>query len=98
MSCLPFSSDYNGLKMEVTNKAWRYLELLLSSFFSICLVSVHLVHPYSSIDKIAARKKWRFTISVRSDFHITDCQSIAEHAFACRVLMSFSVDEMLLLR
>ena len=34
--------------------------------FSIRLVSVHVVHPYSSIDTTAASKKLRFTLSVRS--------------------------------
>ena len=57
-----------------------------SCFFSIRSVSVHVVHPYSSIDTTAAWKKLRFILSVRSDFHMTDCLSIAVHAFAGRVL------------
>ena len=57
------------------------------------LVSVHVVHPYSSIDTTAAWKKLRFILSVRSDFHMTDRLSISVHAFVCRVLMSVSVDE-----
>ena len=51
-----------------------------------------------SIDTVAAWKKLRFMISVNSDFHMTDRQSIALHAFASRVSMSFSVDETLLSR
>ena len=41
-------------------------------FFSSRFVSVHVVHPYSSIDVTAAWKKLRFILSVRSDFHIVD--------------------------
>ena len=33
---------------------------MASSFFSIRLLSVHVVHPYSSIDKTAAWKKMRY--------------------------------------
>ena len=40
-------------------------------------------------------KKLRFILSVTSDFHMTDSLSIAVHAFASRMLMSFSVDETL---
>ena len=64
--------------------------------FSSRLVSVHVVHPYSSVDTIAAWKKLRFILSVRSDFHMTDRLLVAVHAFVSRVLMSVSVDETLL--
>ena len=43
---------------------------LPSSFFYSRLVSVQVVHPYSIIDMIAACKKLRFILSVRSDFHM----------------------------
>ena len=43
-------------------------------------------------------KKLRFILSERSDLYITDSLLIAVHAFASRVFMSFSVDEMLLRR
>ena len=56
------------------------------------LVSVHVVHLYSSIDTIAAWKKLRFILSVRSDLHMTDRLLVAVHAFVSRVLMSFLVD------
>ena len=56
--------------------------------FSSLLVSVHVVHPYSSIDMIAAWKKLCFILSARSDFHMTDRLSIAVHAFVSRVSMS----------
>ena len=63
--------------------------------FSIHLVSVHIVHPYCSIDMTAAWKKLCFISSVRFDFHMTDSLSIVIHAFASRMLMSVSVDETL---
>ena len=69
---------------------------LCNSLFSIRLLSVLVVHPYSSIDTTVAWKKLRFILSVRSDFHMTDSLSIAVHAFACRVLISVLVDETLL--
>ena len=68
------------------------------SFFSIRFVSVYVVHPYSSIDKTAAWKKFRFNLSDRSDLHIIDSLSIAVHTFARRILTSLSVDETLLPR
>ena len=71
---------------------------LPSSYFTIHLVSVHVVHPYSSIDTITAWKKLCFILSVRSHFHMTDSLSKAVHAFASHVLMSVSVDETLLPR
>ena len=80
------------------NIAWSILIWLPSSFFSIRLFSVPVVHPYSSIDTTATWKKLRFILSISSDFHITDSQSIAAHAFASRVSMSISVDETLLPR
>ena len=77
---------------------FNILELLPSSFYSIRLLSVHVVLPYSSIDTTAAGKKLSFILSVRSDFHLTDSLLIAVHAFASRVLMPISVDEILLPR
>ena len=82
----------------------RTCSILLAAFFCNCrqtfspLVSVRVVHLYSSIDTNAAWKKLRFILSVRSDFHITDSSSIVVNAFANRVLMSFLVDETLLPR
>ena len=64
--------------------------MLPSSFFSIRLVSVQVVHPENSVDMTAAWKKLRFTLSVRSDFHMTESLLIAVHAFASRVLMPAS--------
>ena len=69
-----------------------------SSLFSVRLVSIQVVHPYCSMGTTAAGKKLRFSLSDRSDFHMTDSLSIAVHAFASHVLKSFSVDETLLPR
>ena len=54
--------------------AARTCSILLATFFSSPLVSVQVVHPYSSIDTTAAWKKLRFISSVRSDFHT--CRSL----------------------
>ena len=78
---------------DLFNIARNILVQLPSSFFSSRFVSVQVVHPYSSIDTTAAWKKLRFILSVRSDFHMIDCLSIAVHAFVSRMSMSFSVDE-----
>ena len=60
-----------------------------SSFFFIRLVNVYLGYLYTF---------WKcFILLDRSDFHMTENLSIAVHAFASHVLISFSVDEMLLL-
>ena len=70
----------------------------MSSFFSIRFVSIHVVHPYSSTDTTADWKKLCFILSVMSNFYMTDSLSIAVHAFASRVSMSVSFDQMLLPR
>ena len=59
------------------------------------LVSIHVVHTYSSNDMIVALKKLRFILSVRSDFCMTDSLLIAVHAFVSHMSMSVSVDETL---
>ena len=95
----PYSCCFVGCCLQdLSNIARSILVYLPSSFFSICLVSVHVMHPYSIINMTASWKKLLFIISVRSDFHMTDRVSIAVHAIACRVFMSVSVDETLLSR
>ena len=49
------------------------------------------MHPYNSTDTTAAWKNLRFILSDRSNFYMTDNQSITLHAFASHMLMSFSV-------
>ena len=68
------------------------------TFFSLRLVSVYIVHLYRSIGTVAAWKKLRFSLSIKSDFHMADSLSIVVLGFASRMLMSFSVDETLLPR
>ena len=80
------------------NIACSILVQFPSSFFSIRLASVYVVHPYNRIDMTAAWKKFCFILLHKSDFHMIDNQSIAVHAFASHILMSFSEDEMLLPR
>ena len=69
-----------------------------SSFFSMYFVSVHVVHPYSSVDTAKAGKKYSFILLGRSDFHTIDNLSIPFHDFARCMLKSLSVDKMLLAR
>ena len=70
----------------------------LFSIFFIRLVSIHIVHLYSRMDMSAAWKKLHFILSDNSDFPMIDNLSIAVHTFTSHILMSFSVDEMLLPR
>ena len=65
----PHSCCFVGCFLQdLFNIARSILALLPSSFFPIRLVSVHVVHPYNSIDTPAAWKKQRFILSVSSDF------------------------------
>ena len=83
---------------DLFNIASSILVKLPSSFFSIRLVNVHVVHPYNSIYTTATWEKQCFILSLRSEFVMTDSLSIAVYAFASYVLMLFSIDEILLLR
>ena len=85
-------------RQDLCNIARSILVYLPSSFFSSRLVSVQVMHSYSSIDTTAAWKKLPFILSVRSDFHMIDRLSIAVHTFVSRVSMSSSVDDTLLPR
>ena len=93
----PYSWCFVGCCFQdLFNIAGSILVQLLSSFFSICLVGIKVVHPYSSMDMTAAWKKLRCILSDRFDFHMTNSLSIAVHAFASCILLTFSVDETLL--
>ena len=95
----PYSCCFVGCCLQdLFSIACSILVYLPSSFFSIRSDSVYVVHPYSAIDSTAALKKLCFILSVRSDFHMTDILSMAVHAFAKRVLMSVSVNEIMLPR
>ena len=56
--------------LDLFSIADHILVQLPSSFFSIRLVRVHVVHLYSNIDTTATWKKLRFILPVRSDFHV----------------------------
>ena len=76
-------------RQDLFNIARSILVKLPSSFFSSRLVSVQVVHPYSSIDTTAAWKKLSFILSVRSDFHMIYCLSRAAHGFVSCVDVFF---------
>ena len=95
----PYSFCFVGCCFQdLFNMAHSILMHFPSSLFSIFLVSIRVVHPYSKIDTTDAWKKLRFNLSDRIDFHMIDNLSIAVHSFASRILMSLSVDETLLPR
>ena len=69
-----------------------------SNVFFKHFVRVHVVPPYSRTDTTVARKKLCFILSDRFDFHMINNISITVHVFTSHILMTFSVDEMLLPR
>ena len=71
---------------------------LPSSLFSRHFVRVQVVQPYSNTDTTTAWQDCQFSLSVRSDFHMTDNLFVDSHAFLIRALISLSVDEILLPR
>ena len=64
----------------------------------MCFISVHVVPPYICIDTATALKKYRFILSERLDFDKIDNLSSAVHTFLMHMLISISVDEILLPR
>ena len=64
----------------------------------MCFISVHVVHPYISMDTVTAWKKSCFILLNRSNFHMINDLSIAFHTFARHMMTLISVDEMLLPR
>ena len=80
------------------NIAHRILVQFLSSFFYVCLYSVHVVHPYSSIDNTTAWKKSCFILLDTSDSHIIDSLLIVVHTFDRHILTSLPEDWTLLLK
>ena len=66
----------------------------LSNFFSIHLVSVHVLHPYISMDTTADEKNCILFYQI----DLTNSLLIADHGFTHHILISFSVDETLLPR
>ena len=54
----PYSSSFEGYCFQDLFKIGRSLFVHLpSSFFSLCFLSVHVVHPFSSKDTTATWKK-----------------------------------------
>ena len=49
-----------------------------------------MVHLYSRTDMAVARKKLRFILLDKFDFHMINNQSIAVHAFASRITMTLT--------
>ena len=82
---------------DLFNIARSNLVQFLSSFFSMRLVSVHVVHPYSRINITAAWYKSQFILSDWSDLHMIDSLSIAVEAFAWSILTSLTVDKTLMM-
>ena len=76
-----------GCFQDLFNIAFSILVQLLSSFFSIHLVNIHVVHPYCSMNMTAIWQKMPFILSYRSDFYLINNLLIAVHAFVSRVLM-----------
>ena len=94
---LLYSSCFVGCCFQDSfNTAYGTLVQFPSSFCSICLVCINLVHPYRRSDTTAAWEKMRFILSDKSDFHMIDNLLIAVHVFATCILIWFSVDEILL--
>ena len=73
---------------------FNILVLFPSSFFSINVISVYVVHPYSRIDTTVARKKMCFILSEKSYFYMIGNLSVADHEFASRIFISLLVDKM----
>ena len=80
---------------DLFNIARSILVQLLHSFSSVHLINVHVVYSYYRID---TTKRLRFILSNKADFHTIDNLSMVDHAFASRILMSFSVNKPLLPR
>ena len=55
--------------------------------FLIHFVSLHVVHPHSSIGSTVVWQKFRFILSDRLDFHMIDSRSIAVYVFARCILI-----------
>ena len=95
----PYSCCFVGCCFqELFSTARRILVKFTSSFSSLHFFSVHMVHPYISINTTAAWKKSSFILSNRSDYYIINSISIVVYVFARHILTSLSVDEIRLTR
>ena len=92
-----YSGSFVGYCFQDLSKTARsILVSLLFRFFSLCFICVHVSEVNTVVLTQLQLKKFRFILSDRSDFHMTDNLSIAVHVFAWRMLTSVSVDEILL--
>ena len=92
---LPYNCCFVGCCLQdLFNIARSILEQFLSSFFCICLVSIHIVE----LTQLLLGRNCIFILSDDSDFNMIYNLLIVVHALVCCILMSFSVDEILLLR
>ena len=86
----PYSCCFVGYCLQALFKIARSILVQLpSSFFSSRLVSVHVVHPYRSIDTTAAWKKLCLIFSVRSDFHMTDPLNYCSQKLVAKSVLHF---------
>ena len=91
----PYNVLFCGMFLQdLFNTARSILVQLPPSFFSTYALSASMWR----IHIVVLTWTLHFILSDRSDFHMTKNLSIATHAFASRVLMSFLVDKTLLLR
>ena len=93
----PYSWCFLGCCFQdLFSRAHSIFTLSPSSFSSIRLVRIHVVHPYNRSDMTAARgKNCIIILSDKSAFHMINNLSIAIHAFTSHILMPLSVDKML---
>ena len=74
---------YGVLPPEFVQYCSQHSCVIAVNFFSIRLVSIHVVHPYSRIDNSVAWKKLRFILSVMSDFYMTAYRGISLFLSKC---------------
>ena len=79
--------------LDLLNMACNILVQFSVCFFSPRFVSVYVEDHYKTIDITIAWKKFRFILSVKSDFYMMESLSIAIHDLARRILLSISVDK-----
>ena len=93
----PFSCCFMGCCLQdLFNLACCILVQFPSSFSSKRFVSIHTVHPYNGIDTTTAWKISCYIFQDRSEFHMINSLLIEIHTFTRRILISVSVDEILL--
>ena len=86
----PYSFCFVGCCFQdLFNITRRILVQVSSDSFSIRLVRVQVVHPYSSIDTTAPWKKLRFILSDESDFHLISNLTTAVHALLVALSTNF---------